>query len=174
MLGVARELENADLKRCVRKGWVKVQQTPANRYLYYLTPKGFAEKRRITTEYLVISLSFYRQAGNSCARFFEQGEKNEWRRVWLCGVSDLAAIATLRTMELERSIAIAGIYDPASKRKQLLGKRVWRELRQADVHDVRILTDFMVASDWHAELCGKKGEIPLLAPDVLRAQIDQL
>ena len=33
-LGVALGLANSYLKRCVRKGWVKVQQAPANRYLY--------------------------------------------------------------------------------------------------------------------------------------------
>ena len=37
-LGVALGLANSYLKRCVKKGWVKVQQAPANRYLYYLTP----------------------------------------------------------------------------------------------------------------------------------------
>ena len=35
-LGVALGLANSYLKRCIKKGWVKVQQAPANRYLYYL------------------------------------------------------------------------------------------------------------------------------------------
>ena len=47
-LGVALGLANSYLKRCVRKGLIKVQQAPANRYLYYLTPKGFSEKSRLT------------------------------------------------------------------------------------------------------------------------------
>ena len=41
-LGVALGLANSYLKRCIRKGLIKVQQAPANRYLYYITPKGFA------------------------------------------------------------------------------------------------------------------------------------
>ena len=41
-LGVALGLANSYLKRCVKKGWVKVHQVPGNRYLYYLTPRGFA------------------------------------------------------------------------------------------------------------------------------------
>ena len=56
-LGVALGLANSYLKRCVKKGWVKVQQAPANRYLYYLTPTGFAEKSRLTTQYLSYSSS---------------------------------------------------------------------------------------------------------------------
>ena len=45
-LGVALGLANSYMKRCVRKGLVKVHQAPANRFLYCLTPKGFAEKSR--------------------------------------------------------------------------------------------------------------------------------
>ena len=34
-LGVALGLANSYLKRCVKKGLVKIHQAPANRYLYY-------------------------------------------------------------------------------------------------------------------------------------------
>ena len=43
-MGVALGLANSYLKRCVKKGWIKISTAPANRYLYYLTPIGFAEK----------------------------------------------------------------------------------------------------------------------------------
>ena len=59
-LGIAVGLTNAYLKRCVRKGWVKVQQVPARRYAYYVTPQGFAEKSRLVGEYLASSFSFFR------------------------------------------------------------------------------------------------------------------
>ena len=51
-VGIALGLTNAYLKRCIKKGLIKVQQVPANRYAYYLTPQGFAEKSRLTGEYL--------------------------------------------------------------------------------------------------------------------------
>jgi DNA-binding MarR family transcriptional regulator len=38
-LGIAVGLVNAYLKRCVKKGLVKVSEAPARRYAYYLTPK---------------------------------------------------------------------------------------------------------------------------------------
>ena len=69
-LNVALGLANSYLKRCVRKGLVKIQQAPANRYLYYLTPKGFAEKSRLTARYLSSSLDFYRKASDSYSRVF--------------------------------------------------------------------------------------------------------
>ncbi len=49
-LGIALGLTNAYLKRCVKKGFIKVRQIPRNRYVYYLTPKGFAEKSRLSAE----------------------------------------------------------------------------------------------------------------------------
>ncbi|MFL6646678.1 MAG: winged helix-turn-helix transcriptional regulator, partial [Sulfurifustaceae bacterium] len=54
-LGVALGLANSYLRRCVRKGWIKISTAPANRYLYYLTPKGFSEKSRLTAKYLSTS-----------------------------------------------------------------------------------------------------------------------
>src|SRR5690606_37860641 len=61
-LGIALGLTNAYLKRCAHKGWIKIQQAPANRYAYYLTPTGFAEKTRLTRDYLTISFNFFRNA----------------------------------------------------------------------------------------------------------------
>src|SRR3989337_1675668 len=98
-LGVALGLANSYLKRCIRKGLVKVSQAPANRYLYYLTPQGFAEKSRLTAQYLNYSLSFYRKAGESCRQVFRVCEQNGWRRLLLSGVSDLAENANVSVNE---------------------------------------------------------------------------
>src|SRR5258708_8497310 len=61
-LGIALGLVNAYLKRCVKKGLLKVSEAPARRYVYYLTPQGFAEKSKLTVDYLAYSFSFFRQA----------------------------------------------------------------------------------------------------------------
>ena len=94
-LGIALGLTNAYLKRCVKKGFIKVRQIPANRYTYYLTPQGFAEKSRLTAEYLSISFNFFRSSREQCAGLFEVCDKNRWTRVALAGCGDLAEIATL-------------------------------------------------------------------------------
>ena len=165
-LGVALGLANSYLKRCVRKGWVKVQQAPANRYLYYLTPMGFAEKSRLTAAYLSYSLGFYREAGNSCARLLDDCVENQWRRLLLCGVSDLAEIATLRAME--RNLTIIGIYDPNSTQLRFLDKPVWTNLELAEAHDARLLTDIAEPRARHTEINAQPSTVPLLVPDVLR------
>ena len=167
-LGVALGLANSYLKRCVKKGWVKVKQAPANRYLYYLTPKGFAEKSRLTAEYLSGSLGFYREAGDSCSRLFEQCEQKNWQRVLLCGVSEVTEIATLRS--LGREVEIVGIYDPESEHEKFVGRPVWRELTHCVEHDVRVLTVIMGAAKRHAQLRLIQDGVPLLVPDVLRLE----
>ena len=69
-LGIALGLVNAYLKRCMKKGLVKMRQAPARRYAYYLTPQGFAEKSRLTVEYLSFSFGFFRQAKTDCSGLF--------------------------------------------------------------------------------------------------------
>ena len=131
-----------------------------------LTPTGFAEKSRLTAAYLSSSLSFYREAGNSCARLLDRCAENNWQRLLLCGVSDLAEIATLRAME--RHLTIVGIYDPNSTHDRFLGKTVWQQLELAETHDARLLTDIAEPRLRHTEISTHPGAIPLLVPDVLR------
>src|SRR5580692_8271590 len=82
-LGIALGLVNAYLKRCVKKGLVKVHDAPARRYAYYLTPHGFAEKSRLTVQYLSDSFSFFRLAKADCARVLEAAQAKGFSRVVL-------------------------------------------------------------------------------------------
>jgi DNA-binding MarR family transcriptional regulator len=118
-LGVALGLVNTYLKRCVRKGLIKVREAPSRRYAYYLTPKGFAEKSRLTGEYLSWSLAFFRRARGECGLAMAEAQRRNWRRVGLAGAGDLAEIAILTASEAD--IAVAGIVDPAGSGKTLLG-----------------------------------------------------
>src|SRR5665811_1325302 len=92
-LGIALGLVNAYLKRCIKKGLIKVREAPARRYAYYLTPQGFAEKSRLTVEYLSYSFGFFRQAKNDCSRLFQSARAAGVNKVVLVGQSDLAEIA---------------------------------------------------------------------------------
>src|SRR5579871_3782465 len=73
-LGIALGLVNAYLKRCVKKGLVKVHDAPARRYAYYLTRHGFAEKSRLTVQYLTDSFSFFRSAKADCAQVLKTAQ----------------------------------------------------------------------------------------------------
>src|ERR1700759_3264012 len=77
-LGIALGLVNAYLKRCVKKGLVKVSEAPARRYAYYLTPQGFAEKSRLSVEYMSASFSFFRQARAECTEAFVSAKERNF------------------------------------------------------------------------------------------------
>jgi DNA-binding MarR family transcriptional regulator len=118
-LGIALGLVNAYLKRCVSKGLVKVQNVPARRYAYYLTPQGFAEKSRLTVDYLASSFSFFREAKADCLFMFEAGRSLGFKSVVLVGRSDLAEIAVICGIECQ--IEIVALVDPKSAPGHFLG-----------------------------------------------------
>ena len=118
-LGIALGLVNAYLKRCVAKGLVKVQNVPARRYAYYLTPKGFAEKSRLTVDYLTSSFGFFREAKADCLVMFEAGGLRGFKSMVLVGRSDLAEIAVICAIECQ--IEIVALVDPKSAPGHFLG-----------------------------------------------------
>jgi DNA-binding MarR family transcriptional regulator len=128
-LGIALGLANAYLRRCVRKGFVKVSQVPLNRYAYYLTPQGFAEKSRLTATYLSASLTFFRRARGECASLFGECTAAGWRRAALYGASDLAEIAVLSAVE--GGIELVCIIDASKVGRQVAGLPVVADLAEA-------------------------------------------
>ena len=58
-LGIALGLTNIYLKRLVRKGYIKCVNVQSNRITYLLTPRGIAEKLRLTYEFMDYSLQLY-------------------------------------------------------------------------------------------------------------------
>lgn len=169
--GIALGLANSYLKRCVRKGLVKIHQAPANRYLYYLTPKGFAEKGRLTALYLSVSFEFYRKAGDSCRKALQCCEKHKWHRIVLCGVSDLAEIASLRA--IERRIDIAGIYDPEHGHARFLNRKVAASLTECEPFDVCLLTNLSDPHAAYASLVDQVSKERVVVPDILGLPSDR-
>jgi DNA-binding MarR family transcriptional regulator len=128
-LGIALGLVNAYLRRCVRKGLVKVSQVPLNRYAYYLTPQGFAEKSRLTAEYLAASFDFFRRARGDCAVLLGQCATRGWRQVALYGASDLAEIAVLSAGET--AIEVVCVIDEEKAGRRLAGLSIVADLAAA-------------------------------------------
>jgi DNA-binding MarR family transcriptional regulator len=165
-LGIALGLVNAYLKRCVKKGLVKVHDAPARRYAYYLTPQGFAEKSRLTVQYLSDSFSFFRLAKGECARTFETAKANGFSRLVLAGKSDLAEIAIL--CAVEAAVTIVAVVDPRSDDTQFIGVGVVKSYDDVrDKFDAVIVTDVTRAKlsfDAAVEACGAER---VLAPALL-------
>lgn len=103
-LGIALGLANTYLKRCVKKGLVKVSEVPRRRYAYYLTPQGFTEKSRLTAQYLSASLSFFRRARAQLSEIFAEAAARSQRRLVLIGEGDIAEIAKLVGRDLDTDL----------------------------------------------------------------------
>ncbi|WP_439922654.1 winged helix-turn-helix transcriptional regulator [Nitrobacter sp. JJSN] len=120
-LNIALGLANSYLKRCVRKGLIKVSTVPARRYAYYLTPHGFAEKSRLTARYLSDSFSFFRQARSQCGEVFATAAARGQKRLILIGEGELAEIAGLvvRDHPVEIAAVIAAVTDDDELRQRM-------------------------------------------------------
>ena len=94
-LGLALGLTNNYLKECIKSGLIKVEQIPANRYLYYLTPKGLTEKATLMSSYVNRSMHFFREARLEAEQFFTLCHQQHYSRVALVGNNDLSDIALL-------------------------------------------------------------------------------
>lgn len=155
-LGIALGLTNSYLKRCAKKGFVKIKEVPANRYLYYLTPKGFAEKSRLTARFLSTSLTFYRQAAEACSELFVECEEQGRLRIVLCGASDLAEIAYTRSAGYR--VEVVGIYDPGFGGGELVSLPVFGEWAALPVADAYVVTGLDDPLTIYGEVADRVGE----------------
>ncbi|MGD9601786.1 MAG: winged helix-turn-helix transcriptional regulator [Gammaproteobacteria bacterium] len=167
-LGVALGLANSYLRRCVRKGLVKITQAPANRYLYYLTPQGFAEKSRLTAQYLSASFDFYRRASAAMRQSFQHCEAAGFRRIAFAGISELAEVAHVRSHDF--ALDVVGIWAPGAARPAYLGKPVWQTL-PADAVDAVVLTALEDSAALYAALVLDLAPDRIVVPELLIALI---
>lgn len=166
-LGIALGLVNAYLKRCIKKGLVKVSQAPARRYAYYLTPQGFAEKSRLTVEYLSYSFSFFRQAKADCARSFESAKERNFQNLVLCGKSDLAEIAILCAVDC--GVSIVAVVDQDADAPQLfVGIKVVSNFEEVSApFDAVVITDLVNARRSFDQAVERYGPERVLVPGLL-------
>jgi DNA-binding MarR family transcriptional regulator len=165
-LGIALGLANAYLKRCVRKGWIKVKQIPPNRYLYYLTPKGFAEKTRLSAEYLTSSFSFFRRARAELDAALGACRARGWQRVALFGRSDLTEIAALCNAEHRLDLVV--IAADAAERPRAAGLPAAATLAEAGAIDAAIITELAEPQRAYDTLALTVPRERIVAPGMLR------
>ena len=164
-LNVALGLTNSYLKRCIHKGLVKVHQAPANRYLYYLTPKGFTEKSRLTSAYLSSSFNFYRGASTSINQIYQKCEESNLNNILLCGISEIAEIALIRSHD--HKLKITGVFDPESKKKSFLGLPVIKNIEKISSYDAYIITALEDAQNIYSLIVNEIDSNLVFTPSIL-------
>lgn len=165
-LGVALGLANAYLKRCVRKGFIKISQVPKRRYAYYLTPQGFAEKTRLTGEYLSSSLSFFRTAREQMSELLADCVASDYRRVALAGVSDLAEVS--RLCAYDHKIELIGIVDESQAGTNFHGLPVIATLGAGKPVDAVIITGLIKPERIYESLMQEIAPERIFVPRLLR------
>jgi hypothetical protein len=171
-LGVAVGLINIYLKRCVKKGLLKISEAPARQYAYYLTPHGFAEKARLTLEFLSYSFDLFRRAKADCSAVFLAANAQGFDRVALAGVSDLAEIATICARET--GIEIVVIVDAHSSLTTFAGLPVVPSYDDIEGGPRAIIvTEIKKAQETYAAAVQRFGTEHVLAPSMLGVETEK-
>lgn len=166
-LGIALGLANALVKRCVKKGLVKIRNAPARRYAYYLTPKGFQEKSRLTAEYLSASLAFFRRARDEYAEALVYCKNRGWTNVALYGVSELTEIATIAARAAR--VDVVAVIDVATNQSVFADLPVVRDMNLDDGRtiDAVVLADTVEPQRAFDELAARFPQERILTPPFL-------
>jgi DNA-binding MarR family transcriptional regulator len=143
-LGVALGLTNLYLKRLAKKGYIKTVEFPRKpaarkRLRYLLTPKGLAEKSRLTWEHVAYAASLYRRTRQTLRESLARVGQDGRRRIALYGVGEAAELAYLTLKEF--GVEPVAVYDDTGGGRFLgLPVRPLAELAADDVDGVVMAT----------------------------------
>jgi DNA-binding MarR family transcriptional regulator len=143
-LGIALGLVNTYVRRFVRKGLVKVKAAPARRYAYYLTPKGFAEKSKLTAQYFSHSFAFFRTAKEDCRAVLSQASDRRMKRLAMVGIGDLTEIMLLYAPSFD--VQVIAVHDDSYAAATYLSVPIITSLDQlsdANAFDGLVITDLV-------------------------------
>lgn len=168
-VGIAKGLANAYFNRCLNKGWIKLRQVPKQRFLYYLTPKGFAEKARLTAQFLTHSYRFYREARADMVALMRNAKTNGHNHLAVLGDGELAEIALI--VSHETPVDIVGFIAPDSSRPCIAGRPVvptWGQIVGADGAILATVEDALAV---FKEFSAEQPTVPVLVPEQLRSLV---
>jgi DNA-binding MarR family transcriptional regulator len=162
-LGIALGLVNSYIKNLVKKGYITVKTIPSKRYAYYLTPKGFTEKTRLTYHLLHDYTRIYREAKNNLKQLFNEMSNKGIRKVVFAGADEVAEIAYITLQETE--LVLIGIVDNEIKNDKFFGKDIKPLLAIKDMNcDCIVITSYLKRDIIYKELI-KNG----LSKNIIRA-----
>jgi len=144
-LNISLGLVNSFVKRLANKGYFKINNVPKNRVKYILTPKGAAEKTRLTYRYIQYSLEFYRNAREKLHKLFKYLNAQGVRRVVFYGTGDFAEIAFISLQET--SIQMLAMVDDNKIGEKFLGGVVKDPATLNSLSYDRILITSLITKD---------------------------
>lgn len=150
-LGIALGLVNSYIKNLIAKGYITVKNIPPRRYAYYLTPKGFSEKTRLTYHLLQDYTRVYREARGTLKKLFSKLQASGARRVVFAGADEVAEIAYLTLQETD--LELAGIVDEEKAGGKFFGREILpiKDISSI-VHDSIVITSYVQRDRIYKEL----------------------
>lgn len=154
-LNIALGLVNSYLKNLIAKGYITIKNIPSRRYTYYLTPKGFAEKSRLTYALLNDYTRIFQEARRDFRKLFTELIDAGTTKVVFAGADEVAEIAYLSLQEAE--IELAGIVDDTNSTKNFFKTRVkpLKDINGID-YDVVVLTTYLKRNIIYKKLIDNK------------------
>jgi hypothetical protein len=158
-VGIAKGLANAYFNRCLQKGWIRLRQVPKQRFLYYLTPKGF----------LTSSYQFYRNVRADMGTLMAEAAREGHQRLAVLGAEELAEITAI--VSEESAVEIAGFIAPGSTRKRIAGRPVVANWSGVEAADGAVLATFEEARHVYDAFRAEQPTVPVFVPRQLRSLI---
>lgn len=121
-LGIALGLTNLYIKRLAKKGYIRIINIKRSRLKYLLTPRGIAEKARLTYQFMEYSLGYYIKLRETFREHLVPVSQSDKRRVLLYGSGEIAEIAALVLWELD--LTLEYVVDDDKSGTSFLGHKV--------------------------------------------------
>lgn len=141
-LGIALGLVNSYIKNLISKGYITVKAIPPKRYAYYLTPKGFSEKTRLTYDLLHDYTRIYREARSNIKNLFHDLQTAGVKKIVFAGADEVAEIAYISLQET--TMELAGVIDDEKEGKNFFGRLIQSVDAVNDIeYDIVLVTSYL-------------------------------
>jgi DNA-binding MarR family transcriptional regulator len=150
-LGIALGLVNSYIKNLIKKGYITVKAIPSKRYAYYLTPKGFAEKTRLTYDLLHDYTRVYREARKSFKQLFHDLQTAGKKKVVFAGSDETAEIAYLTLQET--SLVLLDVIDDDAAGNSFFGRPIKKLEAVRDMqYDIILVASYVKRNELYKQL----------------------
>lgn len=156
-LGIALGLVNSYIKNLLAKGHITVKSIPPRRYAYYLTPKGFTEKTRLTYDLLHDYTRIYREARSNLKLLFAELRSDGVKKVVFAGADEVAEIAFLTLQETD--LELSGVVDGERAGKKFFGRRILPVEKVGELqYDCIVVASYLKRDTLYKELLRNKAD----------------
>ena len=145
--GIALGVTNACLKRMGRRGWIRITGFNHHKIGYYLTPKGFAEKAKLTLHLISWTVQHYSTLKDVIGKRLMEMEHEGIERIVFYGVSDEMEIALITLQGT--NLKLVGIVEDDEKftARIILGYEIEPVSRIKELRPEGILITSLAESD---------------------------